>query len=314
MLISKKKALNIRLPHIDSWKDSSPQRHEIPVENVSSVPRSSMTEGHQIMTTLTPVPPRQQCFSYSKEDRSSQQGLQFLFSPLHEEDYNPHVTAHADDNNNDQAPNASLQEKDEDQTVIHAKQSTSCIKRLCSGRGIDLERIILQPFARLEVILFSFLRQHTKLFPIYQMDVKTAFRLMLQEPGTWVNFQLPDSKRLPKVVNQMKASKIFENDVSGKEAKPFRGGIDEAIVEDTMEYEDGGEIVVREMVPCEFDSVLLRYLRQAIQESLKRAKDVVHTAKNIEVSKRLDPHLQYEMNYRTRFNRKASENVCFCAF
>ncbi|GJT91661.1 probable AMP deaminase, partial [Tanacetum coccineum] len=64
-----------------------------------------------------------------------------------------------------------------------------------------------------------------------------------------------------------------------------------AIVEDTPEYEDGGEIVVREMVPYEFDSVLLRYLRQAIQESLKRAKDVVHTAKNIEIQKLCLPHL-----------------------
>ncbi|GJS37257.1 agenet domain-containing protein [Tanacetum coccineum] len=65
----------------------------------------------------------------------------------------------------------------------------------------------------------------------------------------------------------------------------------EIVVEDTLEYEDGGEIVVREMVPYEFDSVLLRYLRQAIQESLKRAKDVVHTAKNIEIQKLCLPHL-----------------------
>ncbi|GJW39485.1 mammalian uncoordinated homology 13 protein [Tanacetum coccineum] len=54
------------------------------------------------------------------------------------------------------------------------------------------------------------------------------------------------------------------------------------VVEDTLEYEDGGKTVVREMVPYEVDSVLLRYLRQYIQESLKRAKDVVHTAKDTE--------------------------------
>ncbi|GJW62284.1 hypothetical protein Tco_0111619, partial [Tanacetum coccineum] len=40
---------------------------------------------------------------------SSQQGLEFLFSPLLEEYYNP-THGHAKDNNNDQAPNASFQE------------------------------------------------------------------------------------------------------------------------------------------------------------------------------------------------------------
>ncbi|GJU43052.1 retrovirus-related pol polyprotein from transposon TNT 1-94 [Tanacetum coccineum] len=39
----------------------------------------------------------------------SQQGLEFLFSPLLEEYYNP-AYGHAEDNNNDQAPNASFQE------------------------------------------------------------------------------------------------------------------------------------------------------------------------------------------------------------
>ncbi|GJR71985.1 retrovirus-related pol polyprotein from transposon TNT 1-94 [Tanacetum coccineum] len=60
--------------------DLAPQRQEISVENVSS----GLTD-------------------------SSQQGLEFLFSPLLEEYYNP-AHGHAEDNNNDQAPNASFQE------------------------------------------------------------------------------------------------------------------------------------------------------------------------------------------------------------
>lgn len=54
------------------------------------------------------------------------------------------------------------------------------------------------------------------------------------------------------------------------------------VVEDSVECEDGGKTVVREMVPYEVDSVVLRLLREWIQESLKRAKDVVHTAKETE--------------------------------
>ncbi|GKD92551.1 hypothetical protein Tco_1372388, partial [Tanacetum coccineum] len=40
---------------------------------------------------------------------SSQQGLEFLFNPLLEEYYNP-THGQAEENNNDQAPNASFQE------------------------------------------------------------------------------------------------------------------------------------------------------------------------------------------------------------
>ncbi|GJW40120.1 hypothetical protein Tco_0065965 [Tanacetum coccineum] len=60
------------------------------------------------MTTLTRAP-RQNVVPTSKKTDSSQHGLEFLFSPLLEEYYNP-AHGHAEDNNNDQAPNASFQE------------------------------------------------------------------------------------------------------------------------------------------------------------------------------------------------------------
>ncbi|KVI00382.1 Mammalian uncoordinated homology 13, domain 2 [Cynara cardunculus var. scolymus] len=54
------------------------------------------------------------------------------------------------------------------------------------------------------------------------------------------------------------------------------------VVEDSVECEDGGKTVVREMVPYEVDAIVLRYLRQWIQDCLKKAKDVVQTAKDTE--------------------------------
>ncbi|GJY80962.1 gag-pol polyprotein [Tanacetum coccineum] len=165
--------------------DLAPQRQEMSVENVSS----GLTD-------------------------SCKQGLEFIFSPLLEEYYNP-AYGHAEENNNDQAPNASFQEDefinpfctrypleqvrgnptmpvsnkttachspenvyvhvtarktsrqtiwhddctakvvyeaqegDKDQTVIRSTKHDWC-KRLCQGRA-------------------------HKSFPIYQMDVKTAF-------------------------------------------------------------------------------------------------------------------------------------------
>ncbi|GKD59659.1 hypothetical protein Tco_1297168, partial [Tanacetum coccineum] len=56
-----------------------------------------------------PVPPRQNIVPIAEKTNLSQQGLEFLFSPLLKEYYNP-AHGHAEDNNNDQAPNASFQE------------------------------------------------------------------------------------------------------------------------------------------------------------------------------------------------------------
>ncbi|GJZ68901.1 retrovirus-related pol polyprotein from transposon TNT 1-94 [Tanacetum coccineum] len=53
--------------------------------------------------------PTQNVVPTAEKTDSSQQGLEFLFSPLLEEYYNP-THDHAEDNNNDQAPNASFQE------------------------------------------------------------------------------------------------------------------------------------------------------------------------------------------------------------
>ncbi|GJW91185.1 retrovirus-related pol polyprotein from transposon TNT 1-94 [Tanacetum coccineum] len=78
------------------------------VANVSSglVPQGQKASDYD---NSDPVPPRQNIVPTAKKTNSSQQGLEFLFSPLLEEYYNP-AYGHAEDNNNDQAPNASFQE------------------------------------------------------------------------------------------------------------------------------------------------------------------------------------------------------------
>ncbi|GJS20978.1 retrovirus-related pol polyprotein from transposon TNT 1-94 [Tanacetum coccineum] len=88
--------------------DLAPQRQEMSVENVSSglVPQGQKASDYE---NSDPVPPRQNVVPTAEKTDSSQQGLEFLFSPLLEEYYNP-AHGHAEDNNNDQAPNASFQE------------------------------------------------------------------------------------------------------------------------------------------------------------------------------------------------------------
>ncbi|GJT02655.1 retrovirus-related pol polyprotein from transposon TNT 1-94 [Tanacetum coccineum] len=88
--------------------DLAPQRQEMSIENVSSglVPQGQKASDYD---NSDPVPPRQNVVPTAKKTDSSQQGLEFLFSPLLEEYYNP-AHGHAEDNNNDQAPNASFQE------------------------------------------------------------------------------------------------------------------------------------------------------------------------------------------------------------
>nr|XP_043625138.1 protein unc-13 homolog [Erigeron canadensis] len=54
------------------------------------------------------------------------------------------------------------------------------------------------------------------------------------------------------------------------------------VVEDSVECEDGGKTVIREMVPYEVDSIILRFLSKSITGRLKRIKDVLHKAKETE--------------------------------
>ncbi|GJW38516.1 hypothetical protein Tco_0064361, partial [Tanacetum coccineum] len=88
--------------------DLAPQRQEMSVENVSSglVPQGQKASDYD---NSDPVPPRQNVVPLAEKTDSSQHGLEFLFSPLLEEYYNP-IHGQAEENNNDQAPNASFQE------------------------------------------------------------------------------------------------------------------------------------------------------------------------------------------------------------
>ncbi|GJS99129.1 retrovirus-related pol polyprotein from transposon TNT 1-94 [Tanacetum coccineum] len=88
--------------------DLAPQRQEMSVENVSSglVPQGQKASDYD---NSDPAPPRQNVVPSAEKTVSSQQGLEFLFSPFLEEYYNP-THGQAEENNNDQAPNASFQE------------------------------------------------------------------------------------------------------------------------------------------------------------------------------------------------------------
>ncbi|GJT50414.1 hypothetical protein Tco_0976571 [Tanacetum coccineum] len=88
--------------------DLAPQRQEMSIENVSSclVPQGQKASDYD---NSDPVPPRQNVVPPVEKTDSSQQGLEFLFSPLIEEYYTP-TYGQAEENNNDQASNASFQE------------------------------------------------------------------------------------------------------------------------------------------------------------------------------------------------------------
>ncbi|GJX65580.1 hypothetical protein Tco_0299923 [Tanacetum coccineum] len=62
--------------------DLTPQRQEMSVENVSSglIPQGQKASDYD---NSDPVPPRQNVVPTTEKIDSSQQGLEFLFSPLH---------------------------------------------------------------------------------------------------------------------------------------------------------------------------------------------------------------------------------------
>ncbi|GJR45294.1 retrovirus-related pol polyprotein from transposon TNT 1-94 [Tanacetum coccineum] len=100
--------LNVQMMSDHNSSDLAPQRQEMSVENVASglVPQGQKASDYD---NSDPVPPRQNVVPSAEKTDSSQQGLEFLFSPLLEEYYNP-THGLAEENNNDQAPNASFQE------------------------------------------------------------------------------------------------------------------------------------------------------------------------------------------------------------
>ncbi|GAB2265910.1 hypothetical protein Dimus_000941 [Dionaea muscipula] len=54
------------------------------------------------------------------------------------------------------------------------------------------------------------------------------------------------------------------------------------VVEDSVDCEDGGKSIVREMVPYEVDSIILRLIRKWIEETLSKPKDCVQRAQETE--------------------------------
>ncbi|GJX19611.1 hypothetical protein Tco_0222288 [Tanacetum coccineum] len=79
--------INIMMSDHNS-SDLAPQRQEMSVENVSSglVPQGQKASDYD---NSDPVPPRKNVVPTAEKTNSSQQGLEFLFSPLLEDDYNP---------------------------------------------------------------------------------------------------------------------------------------------------------------------------------------------------------------------------------
>ncbi|GKG05990.1 hypothetical protein Tco_0326076 [Tanacetum coccineum] len=81
------------------------KRTRLIVESIHIKPQGQKASDHD---NSGPVPPRQNVVPTAEKTDSSHQGLEFLFSPLIEENYTP-THSQAEENNNDQAPNASFQ-------------------------------------------------------------------------------------------------------------------------------------------------------------------------------------------------------------
>lgn len=56
------------------------------------------------------------------------------------------------------------------------------------------------------------------------------------------------------------------------------------VVEDSVESEDGGKTIVREMEPYEVDAIIMKSVKHWVQESLKDGKEHIQRAKETEVS------------------------------
>nr|GEZ01091.1 ribonuclease H-like domain-containing protein [Tanacetum cinerariifolium] len=129
-----------------------------------------------------PFPQRQDVYSSADADVPSQQELDLLFSPLYDKFFNPgsnssmnvqstsapstHTNVHAKENYNDQAEERKQLQDDEFTNPFP--------KGYAQEEGIDFEESFA-PVARLEAVRIFIAYAVHKSFPIFQMDMKTAF-------------------------------------------------------------------------------------------------------------------------------------------
>ncbi|WRX21364.1 hypothetical protein QQP08_013851 [Theobroma cacao] len=82
------------------------------------------------------------------------------------------------------------------------------------------------------------------------------------------------------------------------------------VVEDSEECEDGGKGIVREMMPYEVDSIILKLLRQWIEERLKKGKESLCRAKETETwnpKSKTEPYAQSAVELMKSARETANE-------
>nr|GFA19465.1 retrovirus-related Pol polyprotein from transposon TNT 1-94 [Tanacetum cinerariifolium] len=176
----------------------------------------------------------QDVYSSADADVPSQQDLDMLFGPLYDEFFNAgsnpsttipstsapstHTNVHAEENNNDQAEDGEqLQDNEFTNPFCASTQevaesySQNIAKGYAQEEGIDFEESFA-PVARLEAVRIFIAYAAYKSFPIYQMDVKTAFfngplkeEVYVAQPGGFVDPDHPEKVyRLRKVLYGLK--------------------------------------------------------------------------------------------------------------
>ncbi|GKA67107.1 hypothetical protein Tco_0766915 [Tanacetum coccineum] len=149
------------------------------VENVSSglVPQGQKASDYD---NSDPVPPRQNVVPTAEKPDSSHQGLEFLFSPLLEEYYNP-THDQAEENNNDQAPNASFQEAEFINPFVHGENPLEQVRGNSNQASSNKTQLATDPemFAPLGSGSDFCCQEHTSLFPILSDDCENGIIIMV---------------------------------------------------------------------------------------------------------------------------------------
>ncbi|XP_073282657.1 protein unc-13 homolog [Primulina huaijiensis] len=82
------------------------------------------------------------------------------------------------------------------------------------------------------------------------------------------------------------------------------------VVEDSVECEDGGKAIVREMVPYEVDSIIVKLMKQWVQDKLKQGNEIYQRAKETETwnpKSKTEPYA-HSAEELVRFAKEAVKN------
>ncbi|KAF6151415.1 hypothetical protein GIB67_020639 [Kingdonia uniflora] len=125
-------------------------------------------------------------------------------------------------------------------------------------------------------------------------STRNAFSMMLEIGGNNKIVEAEDEEASEGLLRLAKETE----ELTTKRARRLEKVLIQMVAEDSIDYEDGGKAVIREMVPYKVNSIIFNLLKTWIDERLKKVNDYVDRAKETatwNLKSKTEPYTQYSV-------------------